>query len=165
MADTRLIIVLAAIVVLTAGCASPSPGAPSASPTAPASDRATINLTYVIHSYGHYYGELLPTGPDELYYSLDVNVTSDRPVPTDGSWFSIVYRPNSAAANQTYIPTVIGYPATTIGNGTYATGRLLVTLPTPGDGAYGPVPVYGKPLDQQAGPYKVYAPVYGTYRT
>jgi hypothetical protein len=61
--------------------------------------------------------------------------------------------------------TVRDYPKTTIGNGTQpARGRVLIVLPEPGYGSYGPVPVYFKTLEQQQGPYKVYNPVPGLIR-
>jgi hypothetical protein len=173
-----VIILLAASIiaaVLISGCTSPTPTptvtpSPSVPPTiSPAptpiggSDAATIDFSYVIHSAGTTFSNLLPAPDGYLYYALDVTVDSDKPVPTDGSWFTVEYRRNGSDAINTYqITTVIDYPKTTIGNGSKpATGRLLVTLPTPGDGSYGPVPIYFKPLDQQGGPYKVLYPVRG----
>ncbi len=99
----------------------------------------------------------------DQFYVLDVTVDSDKPVQTDGTWFTVEYRQNATAPNETYqITTVVDYPETTIGNGSKpATGRLLLVLPSPGDGSYGPVPIYFKPLDKQEGPYKVYSPVRG----
>ena len=177
-ANNSLILLIAASIiaaVFLAGCASPTatptvtpaPTAPPSISPAPTpiggSNEATIDFSYVIHSSGTTFSNLMPAPAGYLYYALDVSVDSDKPVPTDGSWFTVEYRRNGTEPVQTYqITTVIDYPKTTIGNGSKpATGRLLVTLPTPGDGSYGPVPIYFKPLDQQTGPYKVLNPVRG----
>jgi hypothetical protein len=180
-ANNSIIILMAASIlaaVIFAGCASPTP-APAVTPTAtvpptispaptpPVSDdRANVTFTYVLHGAGQNYDGLLPAGPGELYYTLDVTVNSDKPIRTDGSWFTVQYRRNGSAPLLTYTPTVIDYPSKTIGDGSGpAEGRLLVTLPEPEFDPYGPVPVYFKPIDQQEGPNKVYAPVYGFMRS
>jgi hypothetical protein len=177
-ASKSIIIIIAASIiaaVLLAGCASPTTTptvtpAPTVPPTISpvptpigGTDEATIDFSYVEHSVGTTFSNLMPAPAGYLYYALDVTVDSDKPVPTDGSWFTVEYRRNGTEPIQTYqITTVIDYPKTTIGNGSKpATGRLLIMLPAPDDGSYGPVPIYFKPLDQQTGPYKVLNPVRG----
>jgi hypothetical protein len=176
-----IILIMASIIaaVLMAGCTSPTPTPlPTVAPSVPpaispaptpigGSDEAIIDFSYVIHSSGKYFSNLVPAPDGYLYYALDVTVDSDKPVETDGSWFSIEYRRNSTDSLNTYqVATVIDYPKTTIGNGSKpAIGRLLVKPPEPGNGSYGPVPIYFKPLDQQQGPYKVYSPVRGVTLT
>jgi hypothetical protein len=179
MTGTKTVIILIAasiiVAVLLAGCTSPTSApsvtpAPSASPTiSPAptliggNDEAIIDFSYVSSWYGMSYSNLRPPPEGCQYYVLDVTVDSDKPVQTDGTWFTVEYRRNATEANQTYqITTVVDYPETTIGNGSKpATGRLLLVLPSPGDGSYGPIPIYFKPLDRQEGQYKVYSPVRG----
>jgi hypothetical protein len=173
-----IILIAASIIaaVLMAGCASPTPTplptitpAPSVPPAiSPAptpiggSDEAIIDFSYSEHQYTVMY-EGIPVGPGEVMYGFDVTVNSDKPVPTDSDWFTIEYRRNSTDTIKTYKPmTVRDYPKTTIGNNSKpATGRVLLVLPAPGYGSYGPVPIYFKDLDQQQGPYKVRSPVRG----
>lgn len=171
---SAIILVTASIfaAVLLAGCAGLAPTvtpAPSAPPTispAPSpiggSDEAIINLTYTVNEYRVMY-EGIPIGPGEVMYGLDVSVNSDKPVSTDWSWFSVEYRQNGTSELRIYpAMTVRDYPETIIGNGSKpATGRVLIVLPEPGPGSYGPVPVYFKPLDEQTGPYYVKSPVRG----
>ncbi len=184
MKDIKLIFILIAAViaaaVFLAGCTTPTPTpsvSPSPSPTVPpaisaaptqtpGSDRADIDFTYSQHEYSQSY-EGIPAGPGEIIYAFDVTVNSDKPVYTDGTWFTIEYQQNRTAELKSYEPmTVIGYPWTTLGNdSTPAKGRVLIVLPAPGDGAIGPTPVYFKPMDKQVGPYKVYSKVYGVIRT
>jgi hypothetical protein len=179
MTGTKTVIILIVasifVAILMAGCTSPSPTASvTLAPTVPpaispsptligGNDEAIIDFTYVPHGADKTYSNLLPAPDGYLFFTLDVTVDSDKPVQTDGSWFTVEYRRNGTEPLETYeISTVIGYPETTIGNGSKpATGRLLIVLPEPGDGYYGPVPIYFKPLDQQAGPYKVLNPVRG----
>jgi hypothetical protein len=178
-ARNSIIILIAALIIaaiLVAGCTSPTPvptSTPSPSvpptitpaPTPSGSDKATIDFSYVESQYNIMY-EGIPINPGEIMYAFDVKVDSDRPVETDQDWFSIEYRQNGTGTLQTYQPmTVRDYPEKTIGNGSApATGRVLIVLPAPGPGSYGPVPVYFKPLDQQQGLYKVYSPVRGYIR-
>lgn len=167
------------MVALFSGCTSPTPAPATPAPTAsvpPAlspvpppiggSDEAHIEFYYTVKQYSQMY-EGIPAGPGEHIYAFDVYVDSDKPVKTDGGWFAIEYRKNGTAALDTYPPaTVIGYPSRTIGDGSGpAQGRLLVVLPAPGQGAYGPVPVYYKPASEQVGTYKVKVKAYGVIRT
>jgi hypothetical protein len=184
MKDTKLLFTLIAAVIVAAvflaGCTTPTPTpavSPSPSPTVPpaispaptqtpGSDRANIDFTYSRHEYSQSY-EGIPAFPGELVYAFDVTVNSDKPVYTDGSWFTIEYKQNSTAELKSYEPmTVIDYPSKTIGDGSGpAKGRLLIALPAPGDGAIGPTPVYFKEMEKQEGPNKVYSQVYGVIRT
>ncbi|OPY27036.1 MAG: hypothetical protein A4E28_02188 [Methanocella sp. PtaU1.Bin125] len=176
-----LFILIAAAVmaaVFLAGCTTPTPTpAPTATPTVPPAispaptpvvtdDKANIAFSYIQREYSQSY-EGIPAGPGELIYAFDVTVDADKPIYTDGSWFTIEYRQNASAELKTYEPmTIIGYPSMTIGNGSGpAKGRLLLALKAPGEGATGPTPVYWKPLDRQEGPNKVYSKVYGVIRT
>jgi hypothetical protein len=181
MSGAKSVIILIAVSIIAAvflaGCTSPTPTiAPTITPAptvppaiSPAptpiggSDDAVIDFSYVIHSSGTTFGNLLPSPDGWLYYALDVTVDSDKPVSTDGSWFTVEYRRSGAEDIKTYqITTVIDYPQKTIGNGSKpATGRLLIMLPSPDNGSYGPVPIYFKPLEQQEGQYKVRTPVRG----
>jgi hypothetical protein len=170
-----IILIAASIIaaVLLAGCTSPTSTpsvTPSVSPTiSPAptliggTDEAIIDFSYVTSWTGRSWSNLRSPPEGDEFCVLDVTVDSDKPVQTDGTWFTVEYRPNATAPNETYqITTVIGYPETIIGNGSKpTTGRLLIVLPSPGAGSYGPVPIYFKPLDQQEGRYKVYSPVRG----
>jgi hypothetical protein len=167
--------ILAAILVT--GCTSPSPTPViTPSPTVPpvispaptpigGSDTATIDFSYVLRQYTQMY-ESIPINADEVMYGFDVTVDSDKPVPTDKSWFAVEYRRNSTSPVEIRLPmTVRDYPTTIIGNGSKpATGRVLIILPAPGPGSYDPVPIYFKELDQQTGPYKVKNPVHGYIR-
>ena len=164
--------------VFLAGCTTPTPTpAPTTTPTVPPAispaptsvvtdDRANIEFYYVQREYSQSY-EGIQAFPGELIYAFDVTVDADKPVYTDGSWFTIEYRQNATAELKTYEPmTIIGYPSTTIGNGSGpVTGRLVIALKAPGEGAVGPTPVYWKSLERQEGPYKVYNKVYGVIRT
>lgn len=165
--------------VFLAGCTTPTPTpSPTAVPTVPPAispaptqaqvdNRANIDFSYVERSSGQTYYGIAPL-PGELIYAFDVTVDSDRPIHTDGSWFTIEYRQNKSAELKVYEPmTVIDYPSTVIGNGSGpAKGRILIALMAPGEGAVGPTPVYWKPMEQQeGGPYKVYSKVYGVIRT
>lgn len=173
---------LAAIIAaaLIAGCSSPSPTPLNPIPTAASpvptvnpgptliggSDQAHIEFYYTVKQYSQMY-EGIPAGPGEYIYAIDVYVDSDKPVMTDDSWFSVKYQKNSSSPLITYPPaTAIGYPKKTIGDGTGpAQGRLLIVLPIPDKDGYGPVPVYGKPVDEQSGTYKVSTPVNGVVRS
>jgi hypothetical protein len=178
-AKSVIILIAASILaaILFAGCTSPtptpvitpSPTVPPAISPAPTpiggSETATIDFSYVEHQYTQMY-ESIPIGPNEVMYGFDVTVDSDKPVPTDSSWFAIEYRRNATAPVETLLPmTGRDYPSTTTGNGSKpATGRVLIVLPAPGFGSYDPVPIYFKPMDQQKGPYKVSSPVRGYIR-
>jgi hypothetical protein len=178
-AKSAIILIAASIIaaVLFAGCTSPTPTPTiTPAPTVPpaispvptpigGTNEATIDFSYVEHQYTQMY-ESIPVYPGEIMYGFDVRVDSDRPVPTDTDWFTVEYRRNGTDTIQTYRPmTVRDYPKTTIGNGSKpATGRVLIVLPAPGPGSYGPVPIYFKPLDQQEGKYKVPGPVRGVIR-
>lgn len=179
-ANKSIIILIAASIiaaVFLAGCASPTPTvaptvtpAPTVPPTispvptpATGSEAAAIVFTYNALQYTSTY-ENIPVNPGEILFGFNVKVDSDKPVSTDPGWFSIEYRQNGTSELKTYKPmTVQDYPKTIIGNGSKpATGRVLIVLPAPGPGSYGPVPVYYKKPEEQSGPYKVLNPVYGS---
>ncbi len=112
MKDSKLLFTFIAttivVAVFLAGCTTPTPvPSVSPSPTVPAAispaptpvvknDAATISFAYITRTYSQSYLSL-PVGPGELIYAFDVTVDSDKPVYTDGSWFTIEYRQNSTA--------------------------------------------------------------------
>ncbi len=176
----RITLIAAAITaVFLAGCTTPTPTpavtpsptvppaiSPGATPTPAPSTTADVSLEYVIHSKGTYWPPLLPAPGGYLYYVIDVTVRSDKPVAIDGAGFSVEYRRNGTDGLKAYRMNVIDTPTPATANSTSpAIGRLIVTLPEPGPDAYGPVPVYLTPLDQQKGPYKVNTPAYAVMRT
>ncbi len=169
-----LITLIAACVV--AGCvASPSPTpAPTVIPTPTAtvsaaptfignSDEAHIKFTYQIETAPEYSG-LQKASPGQLFYILQVKVSSDKPVRTSQDWFWMEYKVNESdsvhTSNSSF--SFVKYPTKVLSNDSdSARGELIFELPANMAPGY-PKPYYYLPLEEQQGQYKVYSKVYGT---
>jgi hypothetical protein len=158
---------------VAAGCvASPSPSpAPTAGPTAIASatpiagsDEAHIKFNYQLGTTPEYDG-LQKASPGNLFYLLQANVSSDRPVQTSPEWFGMEYKVNETDSVHDAKPFgmyMFTYPTGDIGpDSGPARGGFLFELPAQMAEGY-PKPYYYMPLGEQQGQYKVYDKVYGT---
>src|SRR5271157_1446777 len=177
----KLTLIMAMAVLLAtffvAGCvSSPAPTAtpgPTAQPTSTPvpsptligrSDEAHIQFYYSVETASDYSG-LPKASPGKIFYILDVQVSSDKPVQTSTDWITLEYKVNDTDPVKYMSPFTSVfkvYPSTIIGgdNGSTAEGRLMYEMPAQLAAGY-PKPVYYLPLDQQQGQYKVYDPVYG----
>jgi hypothetical protein len=169
-----LLAVLAAASV-AAGCViSPSTSpAPTATPAPTAiesatpiveSDEAHIRFNYQLGTTPEYDG-LQKASPGNLFYLLQANVSSDRPVQTSPDWFGMEYKTNETDSVHDAKPFgmyMFTYPTGEIGPGSGpARGGFLFELPAQMAEGY-PKPYYYMPLGEQQGQYKVYDKVYGT---
>jgi hypothetical protein len=179
MKRTILIFLLSTLIAacVVAGCVtSPSPTlAPTATPTPAAtvsaaptligkSDEAHIKFNYQLGTASEYDG-LQKAAPGYLFYLLQVNVSSDKPVQTSPDWFGMEYKVNdtdSVHDAKPFSTYMFKYPTEVLGPDTGAAkGGFLFELPATMADGY-PKPYYYMPLEEQQGPYKVYDKVYGT---
>lgn len=168
-----LLVLLASLFV--AGCiSSPTPTVtitPTPAPTAASSavptligndNEAHIQFNYQFGKMNEYDGQR--SSPGMTFYTLQVKVISDKPVPTSPDWFWIEYKINDSAPledRQPFSTYMFTYPTKTISSDTGAArGGLIFEIPQDLAAGY-PKPYYYMPLDQQEGPYKVLDKVYG----
>lgn len=171
----RFTIILVLLVsLLAAGCVNapaptPSPTAtPAPTVTAPPAptlignnDEAHIGFNYQMGKMSEYDGQ--KASPGMAFYTLQVKVTSDKPVQTSPGWFGIEFKVNSTDPVQERPPFstyMFTYPTRVLDSNTPARGGLIFELPSQLADGY-PKPYYYMPLDEQQGEYKVYDKVYG----
>jgi hypothetical protein len=126
-------------------------------------DMANVLFNYQLTTASQYSG-LQQAAPGYLLYVLQVNVSSDKPVPTSEGWFWMEYRANATdtlhETNKSF--SFVSYPQTTIGPDTpSARGEIIFELPATMAQGY-PLPYYYMPMGDQQGPYYVNGRVYGT---
>jgi hypothetical protein len=128
-------------------------------------DEAHIQFYYSVATATDYSG-LPKASPGKIFYILDVQVSSDKPVQTSADWITLEYKVNDTDPVKYMAPFTSlfkVYPSKIIGgdNGSTAEGRLMYEMPAQLAAGY-PKAVYFLPLNQQQGQYKVYDPVYGS---
>lgn len=168
-----LLVLLASFAII--GCvSSPSP-TPTPAPTAASTvtaipspsliggDEAHIVFNYNLGSASSYSG-LQNAAPGYLLYTLQVKVTSDKPVPTSQDWFWLEYKVNDTDSIHTTNNSMSyqTYPSEILGpNSAPAKGQLIFELPAKMAPGY-PKAYYYMAKENQPGPYYVYDKVYGT---